>query len=202
MSEEVNAKIWFAYQIYSVLIVLFQCPHVSRNIQVIPISLREESHLWWRLSLVVAVKGSSFGPELLGSPLKALDLSSWFLYLCNPWIHWTVPRGIWDHCSFIIHLLCNLVKSLRLKDENLRALPLPTPFSFPFYIYKNGNGNSMLLFGYLLAMLPSLWFILQGKEIIFKKITYLPRSKLDSNVMLTLTCMSYKLTRRVVLRTN
>lgn len=45
--------------------------------------------------------------------------------------------------------------------------PHSNSFSFPFYIYKNGNGNSMLLFGYLLAMLPSLWFILQGKEIIF-----------------------------------
>lgn len=80
--------------------------------------------------------------------------------------------------------------------------PHSNSFSFPFYIYKNGNGNSMLLFGYLLAMLPSLWFILQRKEIIFLKITYLPRSKLDSNVMLTLTFMSYKLTNRVVLRTN
>lgn len=85
MTKEVNAKIWSTYQIYSVLIVLFQYTPVSGNM------------LYWLHSekkvisggdspLVVAVKGRSFGSVFLMSLLKPLDLYPTF-YLCNPWIH-------------------------------------------------------------------------------------------------------------------
>lgn len=61
----------------------------------------------------------------------------------------------------------------------------------------------MLLFGYLLAMLLSLWLVLQRKEIILKKEIQITKLKFGlTNVMLTLAFMSYKLTNRVVLRTN
>lgn len=61
----------------------------------------------------------------------------------------------------------------------------------------------MLLFGYLLAMLLSLWFVLQRKKIILKKEIQITKLKFGlTNVMLTLAFMSYKLTNRVVLRTN
>lgn len=62
----------------------------------------------------------------------------------------------------------------------------------------------MLLFGYLLVVHLSLWFLsLQRKEIVFKKKTKSTMFKVKvTNVMLTLTFMSYQLAKRVVLRTN
>lgn len=59
-----------------------------------------------------------------------------------------------------------------------------------------------MLFGYLLVVYLSLWFLsLQRKEIVFKKKSTVFKVKL-TNVMLTLTFMSYQLAKRVVLRTN
>jgi len=61
----------------------------------------------------------------------------------------------------------------------------------------------MLLFGYILAEILSLWFISQRKEIIFLKNSLFTKLKVGlRSVMLALTFMSYKLTNRVVWRTN
>lgn len=97
-TKEVNAKIWFAYQIYAVFIVLFQYTYVSWSmLHWFP---SEKKVICSGDSPLVAAKSRRFGSEFPGYPLKVLDHFAIFL---NQWVHCIAPGGIWGHYSFILH---------------------------------------------------------------------------------------------------
>lgn len=147
---------------------------MSRIIQVMCVSLRKESHLWWRFSFGSSSQKQQFW---LRAP-KVSPQSPWsFSLISLPVEPMELLNCLWRNSRPLLFYSSFFMQSSEIIEDKMQEFQCsPSPhsnsLSFPFCICKNGNGkngNNMLLLGYLVVMLLSLLLVLLRKKMIFKK---------------------------------